>query len=149
MKCSLCGLDYSEEEALKACANCPIKRCTMLRCPNCGFETPMPPKWLQMFIEKGRNMKSMIKQKTAIPNFLKSKTIDAAPLILLRNEQWGKVVYLDTDQPQHLQKLVAIGILPGATIQLIRKFPSYVFQLGQSQFAVDRELACCIYVEPL
>lgn len=94
-------------------------------------------------------MKSMIKQKTAIPNFLKSKTIDAAPLILLRNEQWGKVVYLDTDQPQHLQKLVAIGILPGATIQLIRKFPSYVFQLGQSQFAVDRELACCIYVEPL
>ena len=29
---------------------------------------------------------------------------------------------------------------------MIQKFPSYVFQVGQSQFAVDKELAECIYV---
>ena len=39
-----------------------------------------------------------------------------------------------------------MGILPGANIKVIRQFPSYVFQVGYSQFAVDRPLAEVIYV---
>ena len=41
---------------------------------------------------------------------------------------------------------MAMGILPGAPISLIQSFPSYVFQIRRTQFAVDKEIADAIYV---
>ncbi len=67
-------------------------------------------------------------------------------LAALEKKQKGKVAYIHTRDRGKLQKLMAMGVLPGLTISLIQKFPSYVFQIGQSQFAVDRELAECIFV---
>ena len=58
----------------------------------------------------------------------------------------GVVAYLATREYREVQKLMAMGILPGIDVQLIRRFPSYVFQLGYSQFTVDRSLAEVIYV---
>ena len=58
----------------------------------------------------------------------------------------GQVAYLATRENREVQKLMAMGILPGVTIELIRCFPSYVFQVGYSQFTVDRALAEQIYV---
>jgi DtxR family transcriptional regulator, Mn-dependent transcriptional regulator len=58
----------------------------------------------------------------------------------------GVVVYLRTRDRRDVQKLMALGILPGVPIRLIRRFPSYVFQLGFSQFTVDRDLAEKIHV---
>ena len=41
MKCALCGYTYSAEQAQAACQNCPFHRkCRLIRCPNCGYETP-------------------------------------------------------------------------------------------------------------
>jgi len=60
--------------------------------------------------------------------------------------QKGRVAYIHTKDPKKLQKLMSLGVLPGVSIVLIQKFPSYVFQVGQSQFAVDKELAECIFV---
>ncbi len=57
-----------------------------------------------------------------------------------------KVAYINTNDNKKLQKLMAMGVLPGMPIALIQKFPSYVFQIGQSQFAVDKELAESIFV---
>ncbi len=58
----------------------------------------------------------------------------------------GAVAYLSTRDNREVQKMMAMGILPGASIRLIQRFPSYVFQVGYSQFAVDRPLAEVIYV---
>lgn len=52
-----------------------------------------------------------------------------------------KIVYVKTHNGQIMNKLMAMGILPGLTIMLLRKTPSYLFQMGESQFAVDRVLA--------
>jgi len=41
---------------------------------------------------------------------------------------------------------MAMGALPGISVTMIQKFPSYVFQIGQSQFAIDQEMAEGIYV---
>lgn len=60
--------------------------------------------------------------------------------------QKGKVAYIYTKDNSILQKVIAMGILPGMAISLIQKYPSYVFQVGQSQFAVDKEIASVIYV---
>ncbi len=69
-----------------------------------------------------------------------------AALSQLIPSQGGKVAYIHTAEPDQLQKLTAMGILPGAPINLIQSFPSYLFQAGQTQFAVDREIADSIYV---
>ncbi len=74
----------------------------------------------------------------------------ASPLVISLSEmnagQKGKVSYLNTKEREKLDKLLSIGVLPGMQINLLQKFPSYVFQVGQTQFAVDKEMAEAIYV---
>ncbi len=69
-----------------------------------------------------------------------------SPLSQLAQGQKGKVAYIYAPESSKLQKLMAMGILPGVPISLIQNFPSYVFQVRQTQFAVDKEIADAIYV---
>ena len=69
-----------------------------------------------------------------------------SPLSQLAPGQTGKVAYIYAPESSQLQKLMTMGILPGAPIVLIQSFPSYVFNASQTQFAVDREIADAIYV---
>lgn len=68
------------------------------------------------------------------------------PLSALTQGQRGKVVYLHTLDDKKLQKMMVMGVLPGRQITLLHRFPSYVFQIGFSQVAVDSEIADSIYV---
>ncbi|GAB4420559.1 MAG: metal-dependent transcriptional regulator [Thermodesulfovibrionales bacterium] len=58
----------------------------------------------------------------------------------------GKVAYLHTKDNKKLQKLMAMGILPGVSIQVVQKFPSYVLKIGHSQVAMDEEMAKDVYL---
>lgn len=69
-----------------------------------------------------------------------------APLSQLNRNQRGRVAYIHAPESDQLQKLMAMGILPGAPINLVQSFPSYVFKVGQTQFAVDKEIADAIFV---
>ena len=69
-----------------------------------------------------------------------------AILAELQPGQQGTIAYLHADEPRKIQKLMALGVLPGSRIELIRRFPSYVFQVGYSQYAVDGEIAAAVYV---
>ena len=51
MKCDFCGFEFSEEEALESCSGCPIKKCGMNRCPNCGYEI-LPEPGLIKFLKR-------------------------------------------------------------------------------------------------
>ena len=64
----------------------------------------------------------------------------------LKVNQKARVAYIHTRDRKKLEKIMAMGVLPGMAITLIQKFPSYVFQIGQSQFAVDKDLAEFIFV---
>ncbi len=68
------------------------------------------------------------------------------PLSELEVNKKAKVSHLQTQDHDAIQKVIAIGALPNTEIRLVQKFPSYVFQIGKSQFAIDKELASCIYV---
>lgn len=68
------------------------------------------------------------------------------PLSELDVNKKARVLHLQTHDHAALQKIIAIGALPHTDIRLIQRFPSYVFQIGKSQFAIDKELASCIYV---
>jgi len=59
--------------------------------------------------------------------------------------QSGVIAYLHSRRDL-VQRLLAMGIVPGARIELLQNAPSYVAQLGNTQMALDRETAADIYV---
>jgi DtxR family transcriptional regulator, Mn-dependent transcriptional regulator len=69
-----------------------------------------------------------------------------APLCDMKPEDRGQIAYIQMQDPTRLQKLMAMGVLPGVPVKLLRTFPSYVFEAGYSQFAVDADIAKEIYV---
>ena len=68
------------------------------------------------------------------------------PLNDLDVKDRGTIAYLATNDEGRLHKLMALGALPGLRVTMIQRFPSHVFQVGQSQFAIDKEMAEGIYV---
>lgn len=68
------------------------------------------------------------------------------PLTELRSGQSGEIAYLSTEDPKKMQKLMTMGVLPGNQLTLNRTFPSFIFRVGNSEFAVDQELAREIFV---
>ena len=69
-----------------------------------------------------------------------------ASLSALGPEQGGKIAYLEMRDHEELQKLMVMGVLPGMPIVLIQASPSYVFEIDQTRYAVDKEIAECIQV---
>lgn len=48
IKCALCGFEFDENSAKKSCERCILKNnCSLLRCPNCGYEIPDEPQWIK------------------------------------------------------------------------------------------------------
>ncbi len=68
------------------------------------------------------------------------------PLSGLKKGERGKIAYLHTGDKDMLRKIMAMGALPGLSVALVQGFPSYVFQIGESQFAVDESVAKQIHV---
>jgi DtxR family Mn-dependent transcriptional regulator len=69
-----------------------------------------------------------------------------APLCRLQPGQQGRISYIQMKNPSQLQKLMAMNVLPGKPLTLLRRVPSFVFEIGYSQFAVDEELASAIFI---
>jgi DtxR family Mn-dependent transcriptional regulator len=42
--------------------------------------------------------------------------------------------------------LVAVGVLPGAELTLVQRYPAFIFAVGHTEFAVDEGLARRIVV---
>jgi DtxR family Mn-dependent transcriptional regulator len=69
-----------------------------------------------------------------------------APLTELCAGDQGTIAYVNMSEPKHAQKLMAMGVLPGVPVTLLRRSPSFVFEAGYSQFAVDEQIAADIHV---
>ncbi len=70
------------------------------------------------------------------------------PLAEMESGERGVIAYLHSEEISDLRKLMAIGALPGATVELKQRFPSYLIQIGNSQFGIDEEMARQVYVRP-
>lgn len=104
------------------------KICTLLNHPTtCPHGKPIPP---------GPCCEEARKQGTA----------GVVPLTELKAGQMGEIAYLAISDGQKMQKMMSMGVLPGNRLELIQRFPSYVFKVGNSQFAVDDVLAREIHV---
>lgn len=72
--------------------------------------------------------------------------LGVVPLTELKADDRGEIAYIQTEDNRKLQKLMAMGVLPGNEIKMIQTFPSYIFQVGYSEFAIDTNMAREIFV---
>lgn len=68
------------------------------------------------------------------------------PLSEMKPGERGQIAYLQAADTAAMQKLMAMGVLPGESVKLLRRFPSFVFETHHTQYAVDNSIADCIYV---
>jgi DtxR family Mn-dependent transcriptional regulator len=107
------------------------KICTMLNHPTtCPHGKPIPPG--ECCLEARRN-----------------GDLGVVPLTECKSGQEGEIAYIQTDDSKKMQKLMAMGVLPGNRILLTQAFPSYIFKVGFSEFAIDTALAREIFVRKL
>lgn len=72
--------------------------------------------------------------------------LGVVPLTELKSREEGEIAYIQTDDGKKMQKLMAMGVLPGNHIVLMQSFPSYIFRVGYSEFAIDSAMAKEIFV---
>jgi DtxR family Mn-dependent transcriptional regulator len=72
--------------------------------------------------------------------------LGVVPLTELKSNEEGEIAYILTEDNKKMQKLMAMGVLPGNRIVLIQTFPSYIFRVGFSEFAIDTNMAREIFV---
>lgn len=70
----------------------------------------------------------------------------AAPLTSLPEGVRGRVAHLDQIESPATAHLVALGVLPGAELTLVQRYPAFVVRMGNAEFALDSELAGRIHV---
>lgn len=72
--------------------------------------------------------------------------LGVVPLTEFKSGQEGEIAYIQTEDSKKMQKLMAMGVLPGNRIVLVQAFPSHIFRVGFSEFAIDTNLAKEIFV---
>jgi DtxR family Mn-dependent transcriptional regulator len=76
----------------------------------------------------------------------RSGNLGVVPLTELKPNDEGEIAYIQTEDNKKMQKLMAMGVLPGNRIRLLQTFPSYIFSVGFSEFAIDTNMAREIFV---
>jgi Fe2+ transport system protein FeoA len=166
MKCSFCGFVFEESGARHQCQGCLLAGgCRSVRCPRCGYEMPEEIKIIKRIQEWRERMRTRrsagavsggaqlaVVEHTTPSNGraigCASRGTTAIPLAAMRPGESGVVVDLCPGDDGQVQKCLALGILPGVTITLRKRSPSFIFDIGFSQFAVDEGMASAVLVQP-
>lgn len=68
------------------------------------------------------------------------------PLARMKAGASGRVAYLQLQHHPELHRLMALGLVPGADIQLHQTYPAFVVNLGETQVALEESVAGRIFV---
>ena len=66
---------------------------------------------------------------------------DEFTLDKLKKGESAVVKRLITNDSKNLQKLLAMGILPGRIVKVLQRYPAYILEIDRTQAAMDKELA--------
>lgn len=141
MKCSFCGYEFNEG-GLRPCEACPFKAgCGKVKCPNCGYEMPRESffrRWYRHRNRWGAGKRRWMEQH----GYQRQEML----LAELNSGEQGIVSRIATDNPAILNKLMALGILPGMPVKMLQKSPSYVFQVGNTRITADGNIVASVLV---
>ncbi len=69
-----------------------------------------------------------------------------SPLSTIKAGKRVKVVYISTKSHASLDRLSGIGVIPGLELTIHQKFPSMILQYGETQLALDNDIAKNVFV---
>jgi DtxR family Mn-dependent transcriptional regulator len=61
----------------------------------------------------------------------------------------GRIVFIAPKFHDRMDRLAALGVVPGSEIRLHQRSPSFVIEVGETTIAIDPEIAREIYVKPV
>lgn len=139
LRCPLCGFEFEQLDTL--CAHgCPLGgSCNFVRCPSCQYEYPPQPRkvsFLSRLLGKGKLV------QPGLPDGIRS-------LDELKHGDRARVVCLGGDNGSRHNNLAVFGLVPEAEITLLQQYPSCVVQVGETELAIDSDIARDVLVEPL
>ncbi len=79
----------------------------------------------------------------------KSKTVIESivmPLSQTKAQDTGRVSYILTHNHPQLHKLMSMGIIPGTNVYVHQTFPSFIIKIGETQLALEKDIAQDIYI---
>ena len=68
------------------------------------------------------------------------------PLSSLDTNERGVVVEVRADKTGRADRLLSLGVTPGATVTMLQMFPGVVFLCDQTELAIERAVADAILV---
>ncbi|MGC3998452.1 MAG: metal-dependent transcriptional regulator [Anaeromyxobacter sp.] len=103
--------------------------CTLLgHPPTCPHGKPIPPGACCGTFQ--RTLRPLV---TGLPSFDLGAT--------------GRIVFIAPKFHDRMDRLAALGVIPGSTLRLHQRSPSYVIEVGETTIALDPEIAGEIYVK--
>ena len=130
--CPLCGFEFEPEDSV--CAHgCPMRsHCALVRCPACEYE----------FAEKPRRRSWLGRLLNGGPAGEIVDSCEAVGVDQLEAGQTASVLSLSGDR----NRLAVFGLVPGSEITLLQRRPACVVQIGETELALDLEIARRILV---
>jgi DtxR family Mn-dependent transcriptional regulator len=61
----------------------------------------------------------------------------------------GRIVFIAPKFHDRMDRLAALGVIPGSELRLHQRSPSYVIEIGETTIALDTEIAGEIFVKPV
>jgi Fe2+ transport system protein FeoA len=71
----------------------------------------------------------------------------ARRLATLRVGARGVIVRVAGDDVDRAERLMALGVTPGARVRVLQRFPGFVFECDQTELAVEPAVARAILVD--
>ncbi len=135
--CPMCGFEFNRDDTL--CEHgCPLgSLCNLVRCPNCSYEFPATPRRVSW-------LRSLLKRKPELPSRLPEnvKPVSALPL-----GTTASVLCLGGRTGSRYGTLSAFGLVAGSEITLLQRRPACVVRIGETELALDPDIAAEILVE--
>ena len=136
--CPLCGLEFRGDDTL--CEHgCPFRAgCPMSRCPSCGYEFAESSRsgswatWLRSVFGNRRSKQPSCELPLSIRHLEPGETarVSALPAVERRRNT-----------------LAVFGLTPGTEVTLVQKSPAFVVLIGETELALDAEIAGEVLVE--
>lgn len=138
LNCPMCAFGFEPQDTL--CAHgCPMgAACELIRCPSCGYEFPETPRsisWLRRVLGKNRQRAPVVEEGMRTVRQLKSG-------------EHGTVFALVGAKTSRHNQLAVFGVVPGAELTVIQQYPSCVVRVGETELALDSDIAREILIEP-
>ncbi len=131
LTCPLCGFEFEKQDTL--CAHgCPLGAlCNLLRCPSCEYEFPLrPPRvsWIRRLWGRPSRARQQLPQ-------------DILAIDDLGAGDGAIVMCVGGTVPDRRNAFAVFGLIPGAEATVLQQRPTCVIRIGETELALDREIA--------